>query len=418
MNWDRLQRTVKKEKSKAEASRVAPVGNPTSFRFPVPVEAPLGTDRLQRVIKNVKRKEEASRVAPFRNPTPLRVPVQARAPLGTRAARRPARRTGSGLTAAGQVDKALIPSYLEDTVRESTKRSYGGYWTRYKNYCAENNIILTKPESISMFLINLSESTKGNSAPLLAKNSIKYHLKLLYPFKRCATDTWFVSSILKTAKKKFGKPVKKAKPFNSDIVLKLISYWQNTGSFKDERSSVFILMQFLLFARYEETANLKKENVKLLESGDLEVLFEQAKNFSVWNSKTSCLAKGSSSTFDPVQLVQSYMSKLDNSSDWLFPNFRKGKVGSVVFLDSPVSYDNMLKLLRDGLEKIGLEGQDYTLHSPRVGAVSEAVNSGNCDREIIQRHVRWASPEMVGRYHKLSLSSRLQPSLALNIYNL
>ena len=265
------------------------------------------------------------------------------------------------MTTAGQVDKALIPSYLEDTVRELTKQSYGGYWTRYKNYCVENNIILTKLESISMFLINLSESTKGNSAPLLAKNLVKYHLKLLYPFKRCAMGTWFVSSILKTAKKKFGKPVKKTKPINLDIVHKLISYWQNTGSFKDERSSVFILMQFLLFARYEETANLKKKNVNSLISGDLEVLFKDAKNFSVWNSKTSCLAKGLSSTFNPIQLVQSYMSKLANSLEWLFPTFRKGKVGAVMFLDLPVSYDNMLKLQRDGLEKIGLKGQDYTL---------------------------------------------------------
>ena len=89
-----------------------------------------------------------------------------------------------------------------------------------------------------------------------------------------------------------------------------------------------------------------------------------------------------------------------------------------MFLDTPVSYDNMLKLLREGLEKLDLPSQDYTLHSPRVGAVSEAVNSGACDREFIQRHVRWASTEMVGRYHKMSLSSRLQPSLALSIYKI
>ena len=116
----------------------------------------------------------------------------------------------------------------------------------------------------------------------------------------CATDTWFVSSILKSAKKKFGKPVKKAKPIDSSIVHRLISNWRDSGSFKDERSAVFILSQFLLFARYEETAKLKKKNVKLLESGDLEILFEQAKNFNVWNAKTSCIAKGSSDTFDPV----------------------------------------------------------------------------------------------------------------------
>ena len=370
----------------------------------------MDLSRIQQLLKNVKKSSVS-----VSSPSPAAPAV---VPLGLGPVRRPARRSRTCLTEAGRVAKTLLPSYLEDTVRESTKRSYGGYWTRYKTFCSENGINITKSESISLFLISLAESTKGNAAPLLAKNSIKYHLKLLYPFRKCATDTWFVSSILKSAKKKFGKPVRKAKPIDSSIVHRLISIWRDSGSFKDERSAVFILSQFLLFARYEETAKLKKKNVTLLESGDLEILFEQAKNFNVWNAKTSCIAKGSSDTFDPVQIIQSYISKLDSESEWLFPNFRKGKADRIVFLDTPVSYDNMLKLLREGLEKLDLPSQDYTLHSPRVGAVSEAVNSGACDREFIQRHVRWASPEMVGRYHKMSLSSRLQPSLALSIYKI
>ena len=56
---------------------------------------------------------------------------------------------------------------------------------------------------------------------------------------------------------------------------------------------------------------------------------------------------------------------------------------SIVYPDTQVSYDNMLKLFRQGLEKIGENGMLFTLHSVRTGAVSEATNSGTCDRESI-----------------------------------
>ena len=53
----------------------------------------------------------------------------------------------------------------------------------------------------------------------------------------------------------------------------------------------------------------------------------------------------------------------------------------MVFLDKPVSDDNMLKLLREGLDRIGVDGKFFTLHSVRTGALLEAANSGRCDRE-------------------------------------
>ena len=328
-------------------------------------------------------------------------------------------KTKSSLSSTARLVKSLIPSYLADTVRDSTKKSYKSYWSRYKSFCQVSNIGLSSAESISMFLISLAEQTKGNSASLIAKNAIKYHLKLLFPFKKCPSDSWFVSSILKSAKKKFGKPVKKAKTLDSEIIFLLVSNWLKSGEFKDERSAVFILCQFLLFARYEEIAHLKKSSVRKLASGDLEIEFSQAKNFNSWDAKTSLIAKNTSG-FDPVEIIMSYIEKLPSSSpqsQWLFPNFRSGKGKSIVFLEKPVSYDNMMKLFRQGLDSLGLDGKSFSLHSVRTGAVSEAVNSGTCDRETIKRHVRWASVEMVDHYHKFSLENKLKPCRALSIYN-
>ena len=186
-------------------------------------------------------------------------------------------------------------------------------------------------------------------------------------------------------------------------------------SFKDERSAIFFLVQFLLMARFEEVANLKKENIVILDSGDLEVKIVEAKNYGSWDSQKSYIAKGTS-TFEPVQLIKSYISKLDGTP-WMFPNFRIDKNKRISFLQSRVSYNNMLSLLRNSLSLLGLDGKLFSLHSPRTGALSEAANSNKVDKDDLQRHVRWKSSGMVDYYHKLSLEKKLSSSKALNIYD-
>ena len=225
--------------------------------------------------------------------------------------------------------------------------------------------------------------------------------------------------ILKSVKKKFGRPVKKAATLSSDIIRKFVENLLGSGEFKDERTAVFILTQFVLFGRYEEVSKLKKKNITLLPSGDYQVLVEEAKNFNCWDARKSYIAKGSEDDgFDPAAILSSYIDKIGGSgSEWLFPNFRKGKGGSVVFLDKPVSYDNMLKLLREGLDRIGVDGKSFTLHSVRTGALSEAANSGRCDREGLRRQVRWSTLGMVDHYHKYSLENKLKPCRALGLYS-
>ena len=81
-------------------------------------------------------------------------------------------------------------------------------------------------------------------------------------------------------------------------------------------------------------------------------------------------------------------------SKFLFPNFRVAKVEQcnkmgIVILDSPVSYSTMLQELRSNLNFIGLKGNEFSLHSVRVGALSEIANSNEVDKSVLQRHGRW-----------------------------
>ena len=115
-------------------------------------------------------------------------------------------------------------------------------------------------------------------------------------------------------------------------------------------------------------------------------------------------------------LIESYIAKLDVST-WLFPNFRISKNQSIFCFQTRVSYNNMLSLLRSSLKMLGLDGKLYSLHSPRTGALSEAANAKDVDKDDLQRHVIWKSAGMVNYYHQLSLEKKLSSSKALNLYN-
>ena len=84
------------------------------------------------------------------------------------------------------------------------------------------------------------------------------------------------------------------------------------------------------------------------------------------------IAKGEG-TFDPVAIIKAYVGKIGNS-EWLFPNFRLGKNKAFDLVNKPVSYNNTLKLFRQALNDIGLDGKLYSLHSLRTGALSEVIS--------------------------------------------
>lgn len=313
----------------------------------------------------------------------------------------------------------LVPGYLEDAVRDSTKKSYRSYFLRYEKFCEESSLDIFKPEAISLFLISLAESSQGKSASLLAKIAIKYFLKLKRPFQKSPTDNYYIGRIVKSIRKKWSRPVKKAKCFESIELFKLVRNLLDKKDFKSDRAAIFFTIQFCICGRYEEVAKLKPSDISFLPSGHIEVKVEGAKNYEKWDAQTSLIAQNSSGSFDPVEIIRTYFNFISSKkSKWLFPNIRMLKGRKIDLLDSHVSYDNMLKTLRFSLSEIGVDGKAYTLHSLRTGGLSEAANSGSVSNSDLQRHVRWKSSTMVDYYHQHSLDKRLSVSRSLKLYSL
>ena len=96
--------------------------------------------------------------------------------------------------------------------------------------------------------------------------------------------------------------------------------------------------------------------------------------------------------------------------NFLFCNFRVNQ-GKVVMLDTVISHDFYLKLFLTALDKVDLPRDDFSFHSVKSGAFSEARNSGKVSLSVLERHSRWVARKMVDR----SLEVNLQATRALRI---
>jgi hypothetical protein len=167
----------------------------------------------------------------------------------------------------------------------------------------------------------------------------------------------------------------------------------------DECVTIMIMTMFSLMARYEEVSKLTSDCVKFLDSGDIEVTFPSAKNYNFSNSKKSFLAFCPNASYNVAQIFKDYVSSL-------LP-------GAVLF---PLSYSSALSKVRNLLSRAQISLDIcFSLHSFRVGDVSEAVNCGLISDSDVQRHARWNSIEMLYRYRCQTLESQLKASRILLI---
>ena len=212
----------------------------------------------------------------------------------------------------------------------------------------------------------------------------------------------------------FSKEVKKAKPVSSEDVAKLVCSL-DLHYYKDLRTAAFVILMFNLMGRFSDIQHVRLEDVQEIEGGHLKVKIVKAKNYESYEAQTSYMVSNPEGMVPCVDIVKRFMEAMGGSPrDYLFTNFRFVQ-GRLEVLDSVITYDNFLKLFRAALVKADLPGVDFSLHSVKSGAFSEARNSAKVSVSVLRRHARWVSRKMVDRYFSMSLEVCLQPTRDLRL---
>ena len=113
---------------------------------------------------------------------------------------------------------------------------------------------------------------------------------------------------------------------------------------------------------------LKVKDLEFLDSGDLKVTISRAKNFELFNAKSSFIAANPEGRINFVDLLKKFLALRKGSlEDFVFATFRELK-GRVVWLDQHVREDVARKYLKMRLASAGVEEpSQFTLHSLKTG---------------------------------------------------
>ena len=99
---------------------------------------------------------------------------------------------------------------------------------------------------------------------------------------------------------------------------------------------------YSLMARHEEVCKLTKDCVKLLDTGDIEVMFPSAKNYSYSEAKKSFIASCPNSNHDVAALFWNYVSSMLPGTV-LFPYSYSSASSLYTFPGVCPTYESMLR---------------------------------------------------------------------------
>ena len=307
---------------------------------------------------------------------------------------------------------SLVDKNLSSALGTQTQNQYNYWWSRFEKFCS---LFQRKSHPFSEltvvgFLSWLAEESPGLGGVDQARAALRHFHNLKFPNTKSPTDGVHVSMALKGIKRRFQKPTQKKKPLAvSDFSKLLISCINGKKlcelKLVDLRFAAQISVLFCAFARYEESAALKVEDL-VEEDGDFIVNFPKGKQYQHGESREGVILNQPNLKVNPVEVLKVYLDRLKSFSNasCLFPALRcHGK--KIVLLEECASYDCVLRQFKHHARLANISGSpdDYGLHSFRRGAVTNSVNNG-CDEHTVQKQMRVASTSTVARYATLDKS--------------
>ena len=269
----------------------------------------------------------------------------------------------------------------------------------------------TAPE-VALYLTFLAYKSGGLAAVRTALSALRYYAKLQGAEGNYMKDP-LIETVVKGLERDFSKPIQQKEGFSPEEMRKIIKYFLREKicpKLIDLRMACLLLLLYLSAGRFEEAAGIELSNIKTLETGNLMVKLRKGKKNQLAKNQVVILPKLETSEcqdMDITVLMKKYIEKLEGQegrSKFLFPSCRgikKGKKENATFLlNKPISYWVARKSLLEAVKmtKIKTDEADFGLHSCRVGALTEAANSGKFSQLQLQNLGRWAQMESAARY--------------------
>jgi len=285
---------------------------------------------------------------------------------------------------------------LQSSKANNTVRAYKSDFKDFGLFCVQNGFknLPSDPKIVSLYLTHLS--TKEVKLSTIKRRLVS--IGVIHKMKGYYLDTKHPAIVenLMGIKRRKGIVQKGKKPILiNDLkrILKVIDE-ENIQDIKKLRDKSIILIGFSGGFRRNEIVSLDYEDLDFVHEG-LKITVKKSKTDQYGEGLIKGVPYFENSIYCPVTIVKRWLNISKITSGPLFRRFSKGsKLTSNRLTDQTVAL-----LIKNYLNKTGIDSKNYSGHSLRSGFATSAAESGAEERSIMAM-TGHKSTEMVRRYIK------------------
>jgi len=283
---------------------------------------------------------------------------------------------------------------LQNSKANNTVRAYKSDFKDFGLFCAQNGFknLPSDPKIVSLYLTHLS--TREVKLSTIKRRLVS--IGVIHKMKGHYLDTKHpvIVENLMGIKRRKGTVQKSKKPILINDLRKILKVLdeQKYEDIKKLRDKSIILIGF--------SGGFRRNEIVSLDYEDLDFVFEGVK-ITVKRSKTDQFGEGSikalpyfeNNLYCPVTILKRWLNISKITKGPIFRRFSKGsKLTGYRLTDQTVAL-----IIKDYLNKAGIDSKNYSGHSLRSGFATSAAESGAEERSIMTM-TGHKSTEMVRRY--------------------
>jgi len=285
---------------------------------------------------------------------------------------------------------------LQSSKASNTVRAYKSDFKDFGLFCVQNGFknLPSDPKIVSLYLTHLS--TKEAKLSTIKRRLVS--IGVIHKMKGHYLDTKHpvIVENLMGIKRRKGTVQKGKKPILVNDLRKILKAIdeEDVQDIKKLRDKSIILIGFSGGFRRNEIVSLDYEDLDFVHEG-LKITVKRSKTDQFGEGSIKAVPYFENSIYCPVTIIKRWLNISKITAGPLFRRFSKGlKLTSNRLTDQSIAL-----LIKDYLNKIGIDSKNYSGHSLRSGFATSAAESGVEERSIMAM-TGHKSTEMVRRYIK------------------
>ncbi len=285
---------------------------------------------------------------------------------------------------------------LKNSKADNTIRAYKSDFNDFELFCFKNGFKLfpTDPKIVSLYITYLS---KKNAKMTTLKRRI-VSIGVIHKMKGYYLDTKHPAIIenIMGIKRRKGSIQKGKKPILINHLKKIINVIDENikNEIKRLRDRSIILIGFSGGFRRNEIVSLDYNDLDFMQEG-LKITLRKSKTDQFGEGSIKGLPYFDNSQYCPVISLSEWLEISKINSGPLFRRFNKG----LRLSENRLTDQTVALLIKEYLNKAGIDNKNYSGHSLRSGFATAAAESGAEERNIMAM-TGHKSTEMVRRYIK------------------